>query len=385
MKRLGLYGKDDPHCSFSQLDEAYACQRWHEECYWFGREAHGESADWGRIGHDAIAEVNRALKDAGSNGIQAEDIESAKRKLIGFRDYHLYSTFCGWMERYAEQANSERAGILGVELEVECWVRIGKIKRNPRRVWILDLPSGKWVKGTSKDAAVKLKGRIDRLDRGSHPQSCAITDFKLFGAIPQAEDVKRSFQLGLYSLALRQKDNCEKYDLNPAQPYEGKISSIFHNRPASAVLDLKAAEDAERCARDLLVRMIEKTDRPETFHRRCYYCPRSEKMRCRTFRDEITGAGVATKVLTASAGQYLKLGDRIAVMAALKENMRGKLRVRLEAYGRKPIHEDGAVAELHDTAGGKLPPGTDGFTTAEEWHEWALSESETWISVRRER
>jgi len=385
MKRTGLYAKDDPHTSFSQCDHAYACLQWHEQEYWLGRSSQGEMGRWGKVGHAAIEEVNGALMRAGSNGIEAEDIEKAKHKLIGFRDYHLYSQFCGWMERYAETTNAERAGIIGVEVEVECWVRLGPIRSNPRKVWVLDLPSRKWVNGKSKDCAVKLKGRIDRLDRGSQDGACIITDFKMWGSIPKKEDVRRNFQLGLYSLALRQKDNCERFKLNPLLSYEGRISSIFHNRPAQDVLDLKAAEDAERCARDLLVRMIEKADRPATFHDRCYYCPKSAAMRCKVFRDEITGAGVATRVLTASAGEYLKLGARIKVMTALKDNMRMKMRTRLESYGRKPIEEDGAIAELHDTAGGELPEGTEAFTTIEEWRKWATSEPSTKISVRRLR
>lgn len=385
MKRLGLYAADEPHVSFSQVSHAYACLKWHDENYWHGRQATGEMARWGKVGHEAIAEVNIALMKSGGQGIIPEEVESSKRKLIGFKSYHLYSQFCSWMERYAEQANAERAGIIGVELDIEAWIMLGPIKKNPRKVWIMDLPSGKWTQGTSKNAAVLLKGRIDRLDRGTSEDACAIIDFKMWGSIPTSEDVQRNFQLGLYSMALRQKGNAERFKLNPMQVYEGCISSIFHNRPARAPLDLRAAEDAERCAKDVLVRMIEDTDRPATFNRQCVLCPASDRMRCKVFKNEITGAGVATKVLVASADQYLKVGDRIAVLTSIKDNLRTKMRARLEAYGRKPISEGGAVAELKDLKGGKLPDGTDGFTTVDEWRKWAVSQPSTKINVRRIR
>ena len=118
MKRLGIYGADESHASFSQLDHAASCLMWHEVEYRLGLKAVGIAGTQGKIGHESLAEVNLALMRAGSNGIGLEDIEKAKRKLIGFQDYQMYSQFCEWMERYAERANGERAGIIGVEVEI---------------------------------------------------------------------------------------------------------------------------------------------------------------------------------------------------------------------------------------------------------------------------
>ena len=351
--RSGLYDAKDPHGSFTQLDAANKCLAWHKATYEQGRKGESRTAKWGRITHAAIADVNRALVREGEKGIVPEDIEHAKRNLIGFHDYGLYAAFCDWLERYAEHANGERARILGVEVEVESWLTIGEIKANPKRVWIMDLDRKEWTRGTAKRAAIKMVGRIDRLDRGTMGGDAIIRDFKTWGSIPTKEDLQGSFQFGLYNLALRQPANAERFGLNPLADYQAAWQSIFHGgSPVTVGMGVKEAEAADTYARDLVRRLIQRVDRPETFHRHCIYCPRSERMECKTFKGEIAGTGKAATVLRPTAGEYVKVADRLAVLSGLQDRMRDRLRVRLEGNAGKPIEEEGARAMLVNRKGG---------------------------------
>ena len=380
--RSGLYDEINPHISFSQADMAESCLKWHSSSYEEARKKDGQTAKWGRIGHEAIAEVNTALMRAGTNGIAPEDVEHAKRRLIGFQNYGLYATFCEWLERYAEHANGERARILAVEVEIEAWLMIGEIKANPGKVWIMDVDEKKWTKGTAKRAAVKMQGRIDRLDRGTMGNDAVILDTKLWGSIPTKAELKGMLQFGLYNWALRQPQNAERYGLNPLADYTAAWQSIFHGgSPVTVTLGVREADTAEQAVRDIVRKLILTTARPATFHRRCGFCPLSEGMKCKVFRDEIRGTGKAVTILRPSAGEYLKVADRLHVLTQMQDRMRDRLRVRLEGNAGKPILEEGARASLEVRKGG-LPEKYAGMS-AEEIKAALTREARSDVVVKR--
>lgn len=325
----GLFDPKDPHASFSQLSLMAECEARYNWEYGKGHESVSRLADIGRIGHEALAYINLSLLN-NEQGIDRLDIEAAKDMMVRFKDYGHYANFCNWMENYAAKANEEKESILAVEFEV---------KSN------LDLGNGR---------SIEIRGKIDRLDKGENFGECTITDYKMWGVIPSREELEAEFQMELYNWMMRDPVNSRKFDLNPLRTFKKRWVSIFHDLTMEAKADLNGAEDAQRYAKELILKMIENRKRgnghyPETFNRRCTSCGRVKF--CKTFIREMgpTGLKLITKP---SLPEYVRYKDKLAVVTQIKEQVGEALKNRISEYGQ-PIVEGGFRAELQHHEGGQ--------------------------------
>jgi len=358
----GLHAELDPHLSFSQLDRAGLCLAWHEAEYRRGMTLSSKAAAFGRAVHEAIQAIDAALGGK-TGGLGPDDLEAAKRRVSRHGDVLLHAKFSEWVERYAERANRERTQIVGTEVPVWAWLKIGAVGRNPLRVPVMDLERKAWTRGPCRSAAVKLVGRIDRLDRGPMQDDAVIIERKTWGHIPSRDELASSLQLGLYAWALRQPEMVEQFRLNPAREYIGRWESVYHGVQVEVALDVRTTDDVARKARDLVLRLIEDGTRPAVFHSRCLECPLSSGARCKVFRAELRGDGSLRRILRPSLGEYQKLGARITVFDQLHEQAAGLIRTRVEAVGGVLV-EDGFRAELKHSKGG-LPDQYQGKTHEE--------------------
>lgn len=322
----GIFAEDQ-HSSCSEITLFGTCEyRWYWE-YPMGHETDNRFSVLGREGHKAIADVNRALM-ANPDGIAEQDIESAKVKLARFKSYEYYRKFCEWLTEYAAKANMEKGDIIGVEMELEA---------------PLDLGPGLGV--------ITVRGRIDRVNRVGPPEmgECSIVDFKLWGLMPSREELEADFQTALYDWLLRYPPNAEKYGLNILRTWRKEWTSIFHDRTIPAKADLKDADDAERYAKDNVLRILKGGKRSRTFNRRCESCAKVK--RCGEFNRAIGHLKPVT-ILHPTAKEFVRWNERQAVTGNIRDRVREAMMNRLVRYG-KPIREDGYEMSLYMDEGGQ--------------------------------
>ncbi|KKN69425.1 hypothetical protein LCGC14_0441520 [marine sediment metagenome] len=316
----GMFDKNFPHDSYSQIAQRMRCPSQYEWIYKLGHKMEGLYLELGAVLHEGAREINELAKNS-ADGIGPDELAQvlSHPRLTTFRDFGSYKSGCFALQKYAEMVNEDRRTIIDLEMPVQFQVEVLNRRTKRKRL-------------------VKFNSVIDRIDRLKDTRY-RFWDYKLVGAIRSREELKKDIQMNLYNLQIRRHYG-----------YQGEIVcfyfSLLTGRITECVFDESDAVATERFVIGSIGDQLADTKFEARFNDRCWECGR--RSWCAEFKRHT--AWTESQILEPTLRAYVESKAAIKVFTERKKMLGDMLGVRIDQEGPEIIEEGWTAYYSHHPA-----------------------------------